>query len=286
MADITKAIGSNDIKNGSSISGVNMRGDMQVHFQEHDVNTPSLSDIEDKYNSRFDDPKYYGGQNSLLTGLVAWWKLNEVSGVRRSSFGDGVDLTDNNTVISDDEGVIENCAQIVRANAEYLDVDAAQVDDHFDLDSFSISIWFKMADLTNNMDIVRMWSGAGDNKFRTYFREDAQEIRFYHVQEPSTGALYIAHSGPGGVYATDTWYHLILVMDSDAGTKSIYVNADSGVTQTGTSIRDDVSSGMQFGWGALFDGAFDEIAFWSKALSSDERTALYNDGNGITYPGF
>jgi len=28
----------------------------------------------------------------------------------------------------------------------------------------------------------------------------------------------------------------------------------------------------------------DEVGFWTRVLTEDERTALYNSGDGITYP--
>jgi hypothetical protein len=33
----------------------------------------------------------------------------------------------------------------------------------------------------------------------------------------------------------------------------------------------------------LFKGYFDEVGLWSRALTSDEITQLYNNGNGLTY---
>jgi hypothetical protein len=34
----------------------------------------------------------------------------------------------------------------------------------------------------------------------------------------------------------------------------------------------------------LLDGAVDEVGFWKRVLTAQERTALYNSGLGLTYP--
>jgi hypothetical protein len=68
--DINKAISGNDIKNGSCIVGCQVTG-----FTSKDVlntsvkNTPTISDIEAKYDNRFDDPAYYYGiGNETIVG--------------------------------------------------------------------------------------------------------------------------------------------------------------------------------------------------------------------------
>lgn len=60
--DISKAITANSIKNGSAVVGCKVTG-----FSSNDLlntyvlNTPSIDQIESKYDSRFDDPSYYYG---------------------------------------------------------------------------------------------------------------------------------------------------------------------------------------------------------------------------------
>jgi hypothetical protein len=33
-----------------------------------------------------------------------------------------------------------------------------------------------------------------------------------------------------------------------------------------------------------WDGLIDEVGFWKRVLTADERTTLYNGGNGLAYP--
>jgi len=60
--DITLAIGSNPIKNGTTLVQCKVTG-----FSSSDVydayvsNSPVIADIQAKYDNRFDDPSYYYG---------------------------------------------------------------------------------------------------------------------------------------------------------------------------------------------------------------------------------
>jgi hypothetical protein len=84
-----------------------------------------------------------------------------------------------------------------------------------------------------------------------------------------------------------TWYHVVFTQSGT--TKSIYVNAGTPTTATATYTGAQTGEVMWIGvdhGGAsnFFDGTMDEIGFWGKALSDDEVTALYNSGNGVSYP--
>jgi hypothetical protein len=58
--DITKAISSNPIKNGTLIVSYTPTGEYGLS-NNYVKNTPTISDIEAKYDTRFDDPSYYYG---------------------------------------------------------------------------------------------------------------------------------------------------------------------------------------------------------------------------------
>ena len=58
--DIVKAKSANAIKNGSALVSVNKSGTSETE-NTYVKNTPALSDIQAKYDTRFDDPRYYTG---------------------------------------------------------------------------------------------------------------------------------------------------------------------------------------------------------------------------------
>lgn len=58
--DIQKAITSNNIKNGTLLTMCQITGEYITNNNAVN-NLPSITDIEDKYDNRFDDPSYYYG---------------------------------------------------------------------------------------------------------------------------------------------------------------------------------------------------------------------------------
>lgn len=65
--DINKAISTNPIKNGTVIVSCLRTGEYST-LETYVKNVPTISDIENKYDNRFDDPSYYygnGGGNVL-----------------------------------------------------------------------------------------------------------------------------------------------------------------------------------------------------------------------------
>jgi hypothetical protein len=58
--DIIKAISENLLKNGTTIVTCSNTGKYSV-LNTYVKNTPTITDIESKYDNRFDDPSYYHG---------------------------------------------------------------------------------------------------------------------------------------------------------------------------------------------------------------------------------
>ena len=58
--DIIVAVSGELIKNGSCVVYANKQGDTKI-LNTYVQNTPTIGDIENKYDNRFDDPSYYYG---------------------------------------------------------------------------------------------------------------------------------------------------------------------------------------------------------------------------------
>lgn len=67
--DIIKAISSNDIKNGTLLVSCTRTGQYSLS-NAYVKNTPTITDIESKYDNRFDDPSYYYGGGNVDGGDV------------------------------------------------------------------------------------------------------------------------------------------------------------------------------------------------------------------------
>jgi hypothetical protein len=61
--DIQLAVSGSPIKNGTSIVTCSQAGEYSS-LDTYVSNKPTITDIESKYDSRFDEPRYYSGDNA------------------------------------------------------------------------------------------------------------------------------------------------------------------------------------------------------------------------------
>jgi hypothetical protein len=68
--DIQKSVSANTIKNGTAIVATCARNGNYKTLDTYVSNKPTISDIESKYDNRFDDPSYYFGigDDTLIGG--------------------------------------------------------------------------------------------------------------------------------------------------------------------------------------------------------------------------
>jgi hypothetical protein len=223
--------------------------------------------------------------STLQQSLVAYWKLDEASGTRLDELngcgGSGCDLTDNNTV-TQNPGVIGNAAQFTVANSEYL----SHVDDA-DLSmngSFSIVAWVYLDSKSTTRSFISKYNTGTPN--REYFlRYGITADRFEFNMSPDGTVAFTASAGNFGSPSIATWYFLAAWYDSTAQQVGISVNngtADTSSTSSNNQVFDGTSAfeiGRQNGLVPM-DGRIDEVGLWKKALTSAERTLLYNSGAG------
>lgn len=61
--DVQVAISGNVIKNGTALVSCTRTGEYST-INTYVKNTPTIADIESKYDTRFDDPRYYNGDSA------------------------------------------------------------------------------------------------------------------------------------------------------------------------------------------------------------------------------
>jgi hypothetical protein len=220
---------------------------------------------------------------TLTTSLVSYWNLDEASGTRVDSF-DANDLTDNNTV-TQATGKVGNAAQFTRANSEYLShADNASLSTG-DID-FTIACWVYLDSKPGDMGIV-IQSTATSRGYALKW-ENGNALYEFFVGNGSSGIIGDIEATTFGTPATGVWHFVVAWHDSVNNTVNIQV--DNGtVDSTSTSgAAGDSTADFNIGANAsgtvqFFDGRIDEVGFWKKVLSSQERTDLYNGGSGNTY---
>lgn len=225
---------------------------------------------------------------SLLTNLVAHWKLNEASGTRFDSHGSN-DLTDNNTVTSS-TGKLGDAASFASASFEYL-----SRSDNADLSlgtdqAFSIAGWYKAAadpGFTGRPLIVKRGGSLNSSEYALWFPNTGYNFEF-QVGNGSSNASVQSVAGVG----TTAWVFFVAWHDPVSDTLNLQINNGTVQSIAWSSGTQNTSSNFAIGrdlggWtGAYWNGLIDSVSFWKRTLTSDERTELYNSGNGLDYEDF
>lgn len=220
----------------------------------------------------------FGSQTKdiLTDGLVGWWKMDETSGNATDSSGNGITLTDTNTVAFT-SGKFGNGGDFESGNAEYqYTADNATLSI---IGSLTLAAWIRPESTTasTHFDIIGKWDGSNESYLLAQYGD---ELRFYldsssNYLETTTANL-----------STANWYHVAASYAATDQQAKIFVNGvEQAVTTTGnvpSSIGDD-SGRLQIGaedttGGAAnyYDGIIDDARIYTRALSPAEVQQLYN----------
>ena len=219
---------------------------------------------------------------ALTDDLVSYWKLDETSGTRADSHGSN-DLTDNNTV-GYGTGKISNGADFEQGNGdESLSIADASQSGLDITGDMSFSMWIKIESYPGPSMVPLGKPGA----YITVL--DYNNFSFV-VYDASSNAT--SYTDPSVYTAGSNWYHIVGVYDSSTPSMTIYLNgSDGSATQNSADASSIANTANPFYLGANgttneFDGIIDEVGIWSRQLTSDEVTELYNSGDGLDYDSF
>lgn len=206
---------------------------------------------------------------AIEDNLVACWDMDETSGTRYDSAGSN-DLTDNNTV-GYTTGKINNSAEFVRANNEYL-----SITDNNSLSfsgDFTISIWLYNDDL-NNGDILSKSAGSA-NTSEYWIQYNSGQIYFYVSNGASSAYVTKVHTTSG------SWIHIVALHDSTTNLIKLKKNNDTWASTSYSLNSYNNNQSLTIGYeSTYFDGKIDVVSMWGRSLSDSEITDLYNSGNG------
>lgn len=224
--------------------------------------------------------------NTLLTDLTGYWPLDEESGTRADAHDDN-DLAEV-TATGFAAGKIGNAADFEADSSNGLSHDSNSDLQTGDID-FTLTAWVNLESKGSVNQIVGKRNG-GSSSLEYYLRYRGSDDRYNFEVSPNgttpvTSVSADNHGSPG----TGTWDFLAVWHDAVNNTLNIQVN-------NGTVDSVSYSGGVHAGSAAFaigisadgepFDGLIDEVGFWKRVLTDDERTALYNDGDGLPYSEF
>lgn len=212
---------------------------------------------------------------ALTDSLISWWSLDEASGTRADSHGSN-DLTDNNTVGSA-TGIVGDAASFVAANNEFLTR----------ADNASLS--------TGNIDFTfAFWvNSPGTSEGFLGKRANLSSTEYQIYRSAGTWKFDVYSGGLVGVTESATaatgWCFVVGWHDSVNDTINIQINNNTAASSSHSGGTQDSTAGFVIGNissttnVSACDSEIDEVAFWKRVLTVDERTALYNSGNGVSY---
>lgn len=209
---------------------------------------------------------------AILDNLGAHWRLDEAS-------GDATDVANGHTGtvnggVGTAAGKIGTARQFTAASSQYF-----SVADHADLStgsnsSFTIALWVYLDTFAN-----MAFCGKFGNPSYEYYLGVAGGVFNFQV---TAGAVAVNGPTPsaGQWYFVAAWY--------DGVNINIQVNNGTvNSTAFSSGVPDGTSPfliGKRGDTAIYMNGRIDSLSFWKRALTSGERTLLYNGGAGLDYP--
>lgn len=220
--------------------------------------------------------------NTLTLSLVSYWQLEEVSDTRVDSFGDN-DLTPTNSPVNA-TGIVGNAAALVRASSQQLSVANNATLQTGNIDH-TIACWIYPTSTATPMGIVckaNVDAAANADGYEWMLYVVDSNIRFLVARGGGGSGTSSATVTSDVSFTLNAWNYVEGYYD-DAGTIGVVVNGTvktaASTTVPGTSTG-AVRIGSIASGGSYFDGRVDEVAFWKRLLTTDERAAQYNGGAG------
>lgn len=231
---------------------------------------------------------------ALTDSLVSWWKLGEAtgSGDRADAHGSHplspVNTSGSAVSVTQGTGHVGSCAQFSGSNSL---LHAAHADFNIGDEDFTIAVWFYLpaaAADTTYVPAAKYGNTLTDGEWELVVRKGAGQNDFYFQLKTGVTNPYVIASADAVTF--DAWHYLVAW--HDAAANQIGASLDNATALTaGTSGEFPSDHTGSFLVGARTyalanfpsGGRVDEVAFWTRALTSGERTTLWNGGSGVTY---
>lgn len=215
----------------------------------------------------------------LLSGLVAYWDLGESSGNRADSGSSGYTLTDNNTVGSAvGVGAGQTAASFASANSEYLSR-AGGPPFGSETDSWHFVVWAYITDTTFSYPVANGQSGtSGAAAGWQLFDFGDGRVFFQARNAADSGQISAVVAG----VTRSVWTLLEFGYDADSEQMFLATNAGAKAEVAAAGgLTIGASAQLNLGArnaGSFIDGRLQSAGIWSRLLTADERTWLYNSG--------
>jgi hypothetical protein len=227
------------------------------------------------------DPR--NAYKALNQGLVGYWKLNESSGTRSDSSGNGYTLSDWNTVTSN-PGKFDKAGQFTRANSESLYIaDNANLSVTGD---YTVSGWFYQdTNTSGDRCMICKADVFGSKREFLLLRATSGPLQFY-ISNDGTNTASVTSSEFSNT--ASAWNFVVAWYDSTNKTINLQVNGGKVDTTAYSLTPYDSDSQFMIGGGgntlttalSFFDGRIDDVRVYKRVLSPADRQLLYSFAPG------
>lgn len=215
---------------------------------------------------------------SLLTNLVAYYKLDESSGNASDATGNGWTLT-NAGSLTYVSGKINNATKFNGSN--YLQNTGTPI--AAGATDITLAAWVNIPNTNdgNTKDLVKLGSADSVNGFMELQQDGNTGI---DIAARNSSGGFVSFDSPASSIANNTWTFVTGLFTG--GHLQLYINASfigqSSLSGTIGGATDVTLGGPQYV--ITTNSLIDEAGIWNRALSSAEITQLYNSGAGLQYP--
>ena len=217
----------------------------------------------------------------LTNGLISYWKLNEGLDTNWDTWGTNHLMEGG--LVTQAAGKIGNAASFDNANDEYIGLPSNAT---FNVQTFTFTAWVNLSSKgLFNREILTKW-GSTDRQFDLQFFETGDRFRW--LVSPDGTANTNVQANAIGSPVTGVWYFIVAWHDSANNLIGIQVN--NGPEETVPHTTDVNLGSLPFRIGArdnivgdAWDGIIDEVGFWGRILTADEKTAIYNNDQALEF---
>lgn len=213
---------------------------------------------------------------SWADDLISYYKLDETSGTTLKDVLGSYNLTLNSGTINQ-TGIIDKAVSFTNANSQYaINTSMLSTPANWTMCGWvyptggsELSLAFGNGTGVTGLTIIKS-NGAGTGTAGTSISTLQAGVTWDSVKTTTS-------------WTDNAWNFICLTR---TGTTYQFYKNGSAITTTGTPT---VANSTNFGIGATttanpaMAGTIDEVGYWSRVLTTDEITELYNSGNGLTY---
>jgi Concanavalin A-like lectin/glucanases superfamily len=213
-----------------------------------------------------------------LNGLYAYWTLDEASGTRYDSSGNGFDLTDQNDNIGSGNGIINNGATFNGSYYNYLTNNDFSISAGSD---FTVCGWVNL----NNgglQELIGEWYYGYAGNFLVTYGEYDNQLGFHVITSNGDIRTYIDAPINQWVFFAMRWKDGVK-LEAKINNNPWTVLPESGTLNGKDWTRFLIGAGETYGYYGA-NGTIDEVGVWTRRLNEAEVSYLYNSGAGRAYP--